>query len=262
MGSTPGFWIIEFGLRIEKRAGLQSLDEVLAKVSRNVQESAASIPDFVCNETVTSTASDAKGKINKRVTVESIFAAHHRTGPSGPTFVESREVVTVNGKTSGIGTKAPKLPFQYGGGFSSILMMTFLPDNLGVHTYTLVGSERVDGGEALRVDFATKEDQRKLRLLSQRKTFVTRDKGTAWIDVNAMRVIRLERNHLDIPELNSLSVAVDYGEFSIGGAEFWLPKTVRAEATYTKNNNRGIYNADYIHCRKFGTSVEIKSATP
>src|SRR5262245_28404131 len=115
----------------------QSLDDVLLRVSRNVQEFRNSIPDFLCSERLTSRAVDKNGKVTRQIVVESTFTVRQSSAGKGPAFLESRDVFAIDGKSAKSGTQFPKIPFQYGGGFASVLLMTFLPDNLNFQTYRL-----------------------------------------------------------------------------------------------------------------------------
>ncbi len=62
------------------QAPTASLDHVLASVSKNVREFQDLLPDFVCNEKITSTAYES-GKLKETRTVESIFTAIQKPSP-------------------------------------------------------------------------------------------------------------------------------------------------------------------------------------
>src|SRR5262249_9718573 len=105
-------------------AAAQSLNEVLDAVSRNVKEFQDLLPDFVCTEKVTSTEFDAGRLIKERV-VESTFTGVQRSSEENRihfAFTESREVVAIDGKPARKGAAFPKLPYHFGGGFSSLLI--------------------------------------------------------------------------------------------------------------------------------------------
>src|SRR5215831_8139303 len=117
----------------------QSLDEVLAAVSRNVKVLEDQLPDFVCNEKIVSTQFD-KGRVIKQRVVESIFTGFQRAREENRLrfgFTESREVVAIDGKSVRKGTPFPKLPYRFSGGYSSLLVTTFAPDNLESHKYSI-----------------------------------------------------------------------------------------------------------------------------
>src|SRR5689334_13420735 len=118
-------------------ASAQTIDEVLAAVGKNVSRFQDLLPDFVCNERITSTQFDS-GKIIKQKVVESTFTGIQRSSEEKEirfAFTESREVLTVNGKPVAKGTPFPKLPYLFSGGFGSLLITTFAPENLAIHDY-------------------------------------------------------------------------------------------------------------------------------
>jgi hypothetical protein len=79
------------------KAPAAPLDQVLASVSRNVREFQQLLPDFVCNEKITSTAYES-GNLKETRTVESIFTAIQKPSP-GPhgqlAFTESRDIIAI-----------------------------------------------------------------------------------------------------------------------------------------------------------------------
>jgi len=236
----------------------QSLDSVLTGVSGNVKNFRDSLPDFVCNERITSQNLDKTGKIADQLTVESVFSVRKRDAGRGPSLVEGREPLTINGKPAKKGTAFPKLPFRHGDGFSAGLFLTFHPDNLEFQTYKLAGSEGLSGNNALIIEFATKEGQQRLRYFERDgDSFALQHSGKAWIHLGAMQALRLDIRYLNTPNLNPYSSSIDYEEFDISGGKFWMPKKVKAEGTNTKSKTKGIYAAEYSNCRKFGASIEI-----
>src|SRR5215831_17010323 len=99
----------------------------LLAVSINVKQFQDLLPDFVCNERITSTEFQS-GQVRRTRTVESIFTAVHSPGfaPSGRVaFSETREVAAIDGMPVRKGTLMPKLPLGMYGGFGALLSMTF-----------------------------------------------------------------------------------------------------------------------------------------
>src|SRR5436189_5884006 len=147
--------------------------------------------------------------MGKELVVESIFTGVQRSREEdrvGFVFAESREVVAIDGKPAPKGARFPKLPYRFAGGFSSLLIMTFAPDNLQYHDYSIADRYRSPSGDALLVRFATKEGQQKLRGVFQGKQFVEKDVGAAWIDAASFRVVRLLRQSLNLPPVFTRSV--------------------------------------------------------
>src|SRR5262245_36089691 len=109
----------------------QSLSDVIAQVSGNVQEFKDLLPDFVCSEKITSSRSDSVKVVKERI-VESTFRGIQkpsRTGNIRRAFTETREVTAIDGKPVRAGTGFPQLPFVNAGGYGSLLVMTLLPEN-------------------------------------------------------------------------------------------------------------------------------------
>jgi hypothetical protein len=235
------------------------LDEVLASVSRNVNDFQDLLPDFVCDERITSTAYES-GKIRKMKMVNSIFTAiqkpSYRLDTGSLAFTENREITAIDRRSVRKGTKMPPLPVGMFGGFSSLLTMTFSPKTLDVHTYKL--EQELDQNGRLVVHFRTKENQQSLRSILNGEYLIDNDTGTAWIDVQKMQVVRLERDFLRLPRnVKWLRDSVDYGPVSIGGREFWLPHTMRSDAEAWDAKYTTTFLAEYTNCKKFVADIKI-----
>jgi len=238
----------------------QSLNEVLGAVSRNVSEFQDMLPDFVCHEKVTSTRFDS-GRVTQQRVVESIFTGIQRSAEENRVrfaFAESRELVAIDGKPVRKGTAFPKLPYSFAGGYSSLLVTTFAPDNLPIHEYTLSDSYKSESTSAFLVRFATKADQQKLRGVFQGAQLIAKDVGAAWIDQKSFHVLRLQRQSLNLPPVLARSIAtVDYGPVTIGESQFWMPKMIRAEVDERNSRETVSYIAEYTDCRRFATDIKI-----
>ena len=235
-----------------------SMNEVLAAVSRNARDFQERLPDFVCDERITSTASES-GTLRTMKIVESVFTAFQKPNPlpgnGQSTFTETREITAIDGKAVRKGTAMPKLPLAMFGGFSDLLSMTFSPENLEFHTYKL--NKSLDEGR-LVLKFATKDHQQKLRTFLNGDSLVANDTGTAWIDPASYQVVRLERNSLTLPqELSRLKNTVEYGLTAIGDREFWLPLFMRSDATDRDPRKTKIFLADYTNCKKFTADIRL-----
>ena len=244
---------------LSRMAQAQSLSDLLDAVSQNVKTFEDLIPDFVCQETVSSMQYEA-GKAVKHKVVESMFTGVQRSNEENKrrfAFTESREVVAIDGKPVGKGTAFPKLPYRFAGGYSSLLITTFAPENLDVHNYSLGDRYRSGTSESILVTFATKEGQQKLRSVLQGTQLPSKDVGAAWIDLATFQVTRLQRQSLNLPtDLLRSMVTVDYGPVTIDGATFWMPVKVRADVT-ERNSASVSYIADYTKCKKFTAEINI-----
>jgi hypothetical protein len=241
-------------------APAQSLNEVLDGVSRNVALFQASLPDFVCHEKITSTRFES-GKLIQSKVVDSVFTGVQQAAEENRlhfAFVESRDVAAIDGKPVRKGTMFPKLPYRFAGGFSSLLITTFAPENLAIHNYTIADSYKSETTSEVLVRFATKEDQQKLRGIFQGTQLVAKDTGAAWVDQKTFHVLRLQRQSLNLPASLSKSMAsADYGSVTIGEREFWMPKTIRAEVSERNTRVTVRYLAEYTDCKMFMTDIKI-----
>jgi hypothetical protein len=233
------------------------LDQVLASVSRNVREFQDLLPDFVCNEKITSTAYES-GKLKETRRVEPIFTAIHK--PPGPhdllVFTETRDITAIDGIPARKGARMPKLPAAMFGGFGALLSMTFSPENLEYQQYELDGI--LDGGARIVVHFSTKEGQRELRTFLDGEGFNDRDEGMAWIDSALMQVVRLQRDFFSLPRaLRQLRNTVDYGPVVIGDRQFWLPRSIKIDLTDRDPRKTKTFLADYTDCKRFVAEVRI-----
>ena len=237
----------------------RSADEVVGAVSQNVKEFQDLLPDFVCDEKITSAAYEY-GKVTKMKTVDSIFTAVQKSSP-GPgngraAFTESREIVAIDGKATSRHARMPTLPTQFTGGFSGLLSMTFSPDNLQAQHYVLADKPAEDGN--LLVQFTTKDGQQKLGSFLNGQSFLNKDAGRAWIDPRTMQVVRLERDFLNLPRnLTRLTNTVDYGPVTIGDRKFWMPRAVRIDSTERNVKKTGSYTATYSNCKRFVADIKI-----
>jgi hypothetical protein len=236
-----------------------SLNEIIEGVSQHVKEFQELLPDFVCSENITSRRMNS-GKITSQKIVESIFTSL-QTPRSGLAFNETRDVTAIDGKPVPPGTTMPGLPFGMGGGFGSLLTMTFSPENINAHDYEMPDAEKQQDSANVFIRFKTKPGQRQLGEIVNGHQFYSNDVGKALIDVRSMQVVQLERQSLaNPPPFASNSIVVAYAPVTIGDREFWMPQTVRAEVVERNSKKTALYIAEYTNCRKFTTSVEIKPA--
>jgi hypothetical protein len=240
---------------------IPTLDQILSRAQDNVREFEFLLPNFICNEKITSQALTGS-KLMRRTIIDSDFKGTQEPGGQDKPFTESREIRAIDGRSVG---KSQQLtgPFLFGGGFSSILDMTFAQKNIPYHNYKITGIEKIGGKSLVVVEFATKADQKELNLEIEGRKLLDRDTGKAWIDPESMHVVRIECRYLNLPPpAQVLDVSVDYAKVLINGKTFWMPKTVRAEEVMTgpreKQPVKGQYAAEYSNYRKFEVSVEIK----
>jgi hypothetical protein len=245
-----------------------SADEALARIHENVGRFETSLPDFLCDERITSREVE-DGKTKSETVTDSIFVGTQHKNKNF-TFTESREILAVNGKKVSKGS-ALRGPYFYLGGFSSILVTVFGPKWAPYHDYKVAGMETVAGRTLLAVEFATKEGQTAIRQTfthkgqqpNQADVLASRYTGKAWIDPQSMQVVRLERHDLNLPStVRSLVISTEYALVTIDGKPFWMPKSMRAENVESLRKSKPpadqLCVAEYSNYRKFDVSIGIK----
>jgi hypothetical protein len=240
------------------------LEQVLPRIQEHVQEFEHSLPDFICNEKITSRELMGGTTIHE-TDIDSTFRGtqNRDKNPDGKyePFTEWRDIQTIDGRPAPKGQQLTG-PFLFGGGFSSILVEIFSSENSQYFNYKVIGTDKVDGKPAVVLKFETKKDQ---QALLHRELFgtqyVMKGSGKAWIDPPSMNVLRLEIQYLDPPMPEGvLSLAVDYAPVVIQEKTFWMPRTVTAEQTVPnpKVPVGGQYVAEYSNYQEYKVSVRIR----
>ncbi len=240
------------------------LGQILPRIQQHVKEFESSLPDFICDEKITSKELMGGTTIHE-TDIDSTFRGtqNRDKNPDGKyePFTEWRDIQTIDGRPAPKGQQLTG-PFLFGGGFSSILDEIFSAKNSQYFNYKVIGADKVDDKAAVVLKFETKKDQ---NALLHRELFgtqyVMKGSGKAWIDLSSMNVLRLELQYLDPPMPEGvLTLAVDYGPVVIDGKTFWMPRTVTAEQTVPnpKMPVGGQYVAEYSNYQEFKVSVRIK----
>jgi hypothetical protein len=229
-------------------AQVQQLPAILESVSKNVKETRDSLPDFLCSEKVTSTTFESGRQRDQKI-VESIYSI----GQSR----EQREILTVDGKPAKKGAKMPGLPVNILGSFNYMITATFAPEMLRWYDF----EQKAEEAGRLVVQFETKPEQRKMIWNINGDQNVAHDTGTAWIDPEAMQVLRNERNLRNIGNMTAWRITIDQAPVTLGDRKFWLPKSFLTEVTYKDPRRRGTFLAEYSDCKKFTTDVTIRPQT-
>jgi len=241
-------------------AGVQpqtlATNEVVAQVRKNIVQFRDTLPDFVCNETITSRVIENE-KVREQRIIESLFTWARKNTESMP--VESREVLAIDGKPVRKGTKMPKAPFLPNQPTVNPLFVLLGEAGASPYFYDYKSNGRENVGEVstLRIEF----EQMQARIGSLRFA------GTVWVDTAVMQAVRTETHLLGFAkssvkdEFDSYSILTDYSRVEINTKPYWLPKSVKVEGTRKKggvsNGYIARYLAEYADCHKFDASVEL-----
>jgi len=242
-------------------AGAQSqtpaTDEVIAQVSKNVARFRDTLPDFVCNETITSRVIENE-KVKEQRIIESLFTWARKNAQPYP--VESREVLAIDGKPVRKGTKMPNAPFLPRELTVLNLILVLAPEPGAppfFYEYKVGGRENVGEVSALRIEF---EQMKPL-------AGTLRQAGTAWVDLEFMQAVRTELHFVGfarssvMDDFDSYSILTDYSKVEFNAKPYWLPRSVKVEGAREKggisNGHIARYLAEYSNCHKFDASVEL-----
>jgi outer membrane lipoprotein-sorting protein len=230
-----------------------SLESIMDRVSRNVQEFQNSLPDYTCTEKlVKNSALRLAPGMPQSQTMVSIVTGT-RVSRGGETyFLASRQTQSVSGRGNGM----VDLWSTLGDDVSRV----FAPHNLRSNNYSFARRQYLRGIPAFVIDFETKPGQssesRGGTLLQGGNPRLTM-KGRAWIDSNSMQVLRLEFvEKLPVQRgsalLFDMKTSADYGSVDIGGRPFWLLTKI------VKDDRGSEWIAEYSDCRKFEVTSEIR----
>jgi hypothetical protein len=224
---------------------LPSADEVVAKVKANAFQSYTSLPDFVCTERITSTSAE-KGRFIEHRAIESLFSSTRVNSGSGYFSIqESREIRAIDGKLAEKNAKMPKVPYLVTGMAVSGAIMVFGTD--AARSYKALGLEKTGDISALRIAFDTKPGQTAITGKIGRAS-----SGAVLVDMESMQPVHIEFRSKDPDGFFS----EDFKLVTLDQKAYWLPRTVQAEM---KNKDTTLtFVAEYIDCRKFEVSVQIK----
>jgi hypothetical protein len=250
---TAGMLVVLLSAPVRAQQDLAA-DEVLARVNTSMRALWATLPEFVCTETITSIQWD-KGKLQEEHRVESTLT-YVRDEKSVTEIREVRETTAIDGKPAGPKTKLPKaLRVRMSDDLvTPLLFSRFItpPQNT---TYRLAGFEEVAGRRAIRIEFTAPPPR-------QRGTFrvVSTVGGSMLIDAETMRLIQIEHHSAD----SKLIISGEFHTVQIGDGAYWLPRAVTQEVlgpllldAFITSKRTSKYSAAFSGCRKFDVAVRI-----
>jgi hypothetical protein len=237
---------------------IPSLDNILKEAGNNIRIFEETLPDFLCREVVTQKVS-RQNELREEKIIESIFRGFQKPDKEKHmTFTELREIKSVNGRPIG-DKRSNEIGFDLQGGFSSLIIMTFSTKYQALHNYKIDRIETIQGRQVLAVKFSTKKGQEGIRQLIMGNSFINKDEGKAWLDLESLQVIRIERRFLNVPaKFSSFTIRADYDKVLIADQAFWMPKLICSESTEKKNNVQRSFIARYSEYQKFDSSVQMK----
>ena len=125
---------------------------LLPRVQEHVKEFESSLPDFICDEKITSKELMGGTTIHE-TDIDSTFRGTQNKEIRSPTentslLPEWRDIQTIDGRPAPKGQQLTG-PFLFGGGFSWILVEVSIPENSRYFNYKVIGADKVDGKAAV-----------------------------------------------------------------------------------------------------------------
>ena len=237
------------------------VEQVIVRLQAELEALESALPDFMCEEKVTS--QEWRGEKLRHQTVNESHFSARRNSRNGETisFAEVRTIYTVDSKRVPPGRKL-KGPFIFRNVFVNQLHAFISPIWAPRYDFRLEGRETAGGQNALVVAFTARSDQQITGITLGNRFYPSRVTGKIWVEANSGRILRLSWSYPDLPKPVAIAVSVEYFPVDIGGRPFQMPRVVRTECP-DKNpkepadrKNR-VYTAEYSDYRKFEVNSTI-----
>lgn len=208
-----------------------------------------SLPDFVCNERIASRLV-VKGKTREQRVVDSVFMTQRKTesadeGSTIYSIIESRELISIDGKPVRKDAKLPAAPLFFDGLAANILFISGTRPYSGAPLANLFGFLRV------RIGYTTGSSTNFLQL-----TFPASTSGLQ-IDTQSRTALHVDSRLATGDSRGGVQVSADFQRVEIDGNAYWIPRLVTAETRREKEETL-TYSAEYKDCKKFAVSVQIR----
>lgn len=231
-----------------------SLNDLLVSLQANLANYLTNVPSFFCDEHVDSDL-DQTGASKMKTLTDSIFRLRRSTNSSGQsTFIESREVKTVNRqKAQGEAIHGPAI---FSGAFTNAAATVSL-EMLHCYDYRLEPPTHLGKTPALVVAFTTLDEA----LNDKSCPNPERESGRAYIDPTDFHLLRVEAripNHEAVNGILTLwTWEIDYAPVTFDAKKFWLPKTIASRADSNDNRTAWSFKAQYSNYHKLTVTSHI-----
>jgi len=226
-------------------------DPLLAKAREAAAEYAGMLPNFFCRQLTTRYEADTpKDGWQARDTISADLAYENGA--------ESYKNIRV-------GNSAPKNSMEeVGGNWSTGEFATLVEELFDPHTATTfrrIGVDTVQGRSAISFKFEVARERSRWRVMVGGQLYYPAYRGTIWVDRETARVLRLESESRNVPELFPLSKveqAVDYGFVKLSTTQPFLLPTIAEVLSCEQGSTRCVRNKiEFRNYRKFGAESEI-----
>jgi len=236
-------------------------EAIIENARKKTLEAVGEMPDFVVKQQIQRSAAYA-GTGNYRPLDRLVVAVSYRT--SGE---EEYKVLSVNGVLQN--NPQNKQGYQETGGTSStgefvtMLATIFKPES-GT-SFTAIETDVIRGRRALVFDFVVDRDKAKQQIVAYgppNDSTITGIKGKIWIDRDDFRVLKVESEATEIPEMFPIRTArrsIDYDWVTIAGDKYLLPSLSDVRLTFRER--RDVFETRNLirfkEYQKYGTDVTI-----
>ncbi len=238
--------------------------QVLARVRANVAALNASIPSFSCDEEIDSQRL-GKGQVKEEMKLDSDFRMVRESSKSSSKsgLTETRTHKTVDGKP--VKNQKDRPPISFYGGYLNMLDVLNLDQCMD---YTLATPPaKAPTGTILLL--ATRKQAPGETCASTRRSDLH-----FLVDPTSYQVLHLDSITQDavlgglLPHLpfipipsnsNTMTIAVDYASFDLGGQSFYLPSRIVNDLIDKKKPLSLHYVADYTACQRYTATARIVS---
>ena len=239
----------------------QQLRTILMTLSRNLVTFERSLPDLVCQEELDQEITSAAGKIEEKRVIKSTLTGrqHKQQTNSGSVyeFEERREIESINGKKASAATALP--PPHMSGAFSSILLSHFSVSSLADFEWKLeTSTAKVGARECFVLKFSPNENRHKQQYQYGSTTYESRRTGSAFVDKQAMQVVRIEFSEGGLPDdLADWRSTVEYGPVVLDKETFWLPGEATTRLKEKQGGRTLIATHHYTNYRRYTGSIKV-----
>jgi hypothetical protein len=226
--------------------------ELLQRIREKVAARLSKLPNYTCTETIDRYIRRPSTGLQQSDRVQLEVA-----------FVGNREMYA-----------KPGGEFQDGHAGRLITSGTISDGEFGAHMVSLFRTDRAefefagtgkkDGHKTYKYDFSMSQEKSNFLLKHDANEGIVAYKGSFWVDMTTLDLVRLEIKAQDIPfriGIDAVSETMRYQMIQIADSEFLLPETSELAVSFEGVNSVNMVKLD--HCREYTgeSSVAFGSAT-
>jgi hypothetical protein len=233
------------------QAPAPDIEQVLHVLQQHVERLETSVPDFLCQEQITSEMFH-NNKLKKQTRAQSVLTTTRSTKEGRGIFTESRAEMKINGKP----TRKNQIdgPFVWKGGpaYGDLHYLFNSSHGAECRTYRMAGSTQLNGKSALLLETHANQSQ-----LCPDLPLDSSDR--VWLDPSSLNVIRIESHDPPATPIPGavLTLTVDYAPVVFDGAQYWLPSHFISRLDFPGTPQHLQYEAFFSDYHKYGAQSVI-----